>query len=320
MATMTGTEYGELIKSLSGQSREQALLNAVANGQYPSVFGGVWKQVKIEKTIDGKPRVLVVDVAPDFFAVGTKSDPFYIGGWTTTSQAVVDHFGALLPSKLLAREIARSATKKLTIYDVNPGEPWYDVKQGTPRNIESSGAFIASNKKRVAKLGPLAGDALVDGHMKSVLTKAGGLAGACPSKKCVTIYGAGGGNVDGWAVQSKSTVHDWSYGPDYSHGIRLVRRLATLDGSNVDIRDIFQDPKLSVLVSDEGPFNPILPAPGVATTGGGGGGGGLVTPVKGGSGTVATRQGSSMLPLMLAVGAAIAVAAATSGGGSDDES
>jgi hypothetical protein len=64
----------------------------------------------------------------------------------------------------------------------------------------------------------------------------------------------------GFPIQPASTVHSWDYGPDYSHLVRLIKRRARLDGEYVDLHDVFADPKLSVLVSDEGPFaDPAFP-------------------------------------------------------------
>ncbi|MBX7119558.1 MAG: hypothetical protein K1X31_11210, partial [Gemmatimonadaceae bacterium] len=45
---------------------------------------------------------------------------------------------------------------------------------------------------------------------------------------------------------------DWYV--DYSHGIRLVRRLMRVDGVAMPFERIAADPVLHVLVSDEGPM------------------------------------------------------------------
>jgi hypothetical protein len=39
---------------------------------------------------------------------------------------------------------------------------------------------------------------------------------------------------------------------DYSHGVRLVKRTATLDGKQKDVMEILRDANLCVLLSDEG--------------------------------------------------------------------
>lgn len=322
---MTGTEFGQLILGKRGEARETALLNAVKNGQYPSVFGdtSTWRTVRLNAVIDGKPRALLVQVAPDFFAVGNDTDPFYVGGWTTTAQRIADTFGAVLPTHKIANEIQQQADLRVGLMETTPGAPWYKPG-GIPGDIEHSGAFIASNVKRNARLNALAGPSrwkkLVAGHMKDILTKAGGLSGKCPGGQCVTIYGGLGGGVDGWAIQGKnSTSHTWNYGPDYSHGIRLVSQTGKLDtGESVSLIDIARDPKLHVLVSDEGPIADLrLPSPGASSVPGAGGGGGSAKP----AGDVATRAaGGSAVPWIVGAILAIGGGIALFGGGDDEGS
>lgn len=316
MAKMTGAEFGEHIKNLRGKAREDALLEAVKNDQYPSVFESPsdWIVVPISGTVDGKEHLLEISVAPDFFAVGTDADPFYIGAWPADAQQIANHFDAILPSKKLAREIAKSADVKVSLYDVNPGAPWY--QGGTPKDIEASGAMIASNAKRDAKIRAATTSRwkkLVAGHMKDIVLNPGS-----PTK--VAIYGGYGGSVDGWAIQPFSTVHSWDYGPDYSHGIRLIKSQAQLDGESVDLRRLFTDPKLHVLVSDQGPMQAVLQPPtgssgssGGAPAGSGGGsipkGGGILEPGQ--------RASSGQVLTFFVLGAGLVLAALVGRGRED---
>lgn len=255
----TGTDYQNAIAGKAGAEREKVTLDYFAQGAMPP-FATATLPFVIEEVVDGKKHRLVLDVAPDAFAVGSNLDPFYAPLWPTTAQTIADSLGAILPSKKLARLIYEAAPLKLSLYDSNPGEPWYDTKTGTPRKIEDSGAWTASNKRKVAAVrlglkGVTPGAILVAGHSKDVIT------GPTLDGTRVRIYGGGGGKVDGWAIQPPSTIHDWSYGPDYSHGARFIRRNAVLDGYTVDLYDLFVDPQLSALVSDEGPYTPRIPSP-----------------------------------------------------------
>lgn len=260
---MTGSEFAKTIEKLRGPEREKVLLDAVEAGEFPNAFDigpAGWPSV----LIGGR---LLIRVSPDFFAVGTDADPYYIGGSTATAQTIAFAFDSILPSKKIAREISAAAAAGghlFSLYSVNPGAPWYEGDK--PKDIEASGAFTAANVKRNKLLSNALGDSrwkvLVDGHAKNILTQAGGLKGSCGPQGCVTIYGAGGGTVDGWAIQQKFGGHSWDY-VDYSHGIRLVSRHAVLDGKDVDLRDLFlsSDPSVVALVSDEGSFDPFLPRP-----------------------------------------------------------
>lgn len=267
---MNGTQYAELIANKRGIDRENALRGTVKNGQFPSVFSdrSRWKRVRMNAVIGSQPRWLDIFVAPDFFAVGSDDDPFYTGGWTDTAQEIANRLGAVLPSKRMANEIQHQGEVRVGLMETTPGAPWYKAG-GIPGDIEASGAFIDSNRKRNARIVALAGPSpsrwnkLVVGHMKDILTKAGGLSGGCPGGQCVTIYGGLGGAVDGWAIQGKnSSSHVWNYGPDYSHGIRLIAAEGKLDtGEAVDLRRIALDPTLHPLLSDEGPFDLRIPPP-----------------------------------------------------------
>ena len=61
----------------------------------------------------------------------------------------------------------------------------------------------------------------------------------------------GSNQMDSRLIQPLTIVHvDWYV--DYSHGIRLVKRLILLDGIPRDIRDVLKDPGLAPLLSHEG--------------------------------------------------------------------
>ena len=54
-------------------------------------------------------------------------------------------------------------------------------------------------------------------------------------------------------IQPLTVVHvDWYV--DYSHGVRPLRRIVRVDGREMDYEDVLRNPKLSALLSDEGPI------------------------------------------------------------------
>jgi hypothetical protein len=97
------------------------------------------------------------------------------------------------------------------------------------------------------ELGQRYRDGLIAGHKKDVVIS--NLLWSHPSR--VAIYGWH--NPNGQAIQPLSIIHPNWYA-DYSHGIRLVRRGMKVDGRIRLVSDVLQDPDLSCLVSDEGPF------------------------------------------------------------------
>jgi hypothetical protein len=66
----------------------------------------------------------------------------------------------------------------------------------------------------------------------------------------VAIYGWH--KPDGKPIQPLSTVHRDSY-VDYSHGVRLMRRVVVVDGRARDVRQVLYAADLHPLLSDEGP-------------------------------------------------------------------
>jgi hypothetical protein len=67
----------------------------------------------------------------------------------------------------------------------------------------------------------------------------------------VAIYGWH--KLDGTPIQPLSTVHHDSY-VDYSHGVRLIKRIITIDGKTLDLGSALHSEQLHVLFSDEGPI------------------------------------------------------------------
>ena len=86
---------------------------------------------------------------------------------------------------------------------------------------------------------------LVAGHKKDVVVS--NQLAQRPGK--VAIHGLH--NTKGQAIQGGSWGHDINY-RDYSHGIRMVDKFAKLNGKNVNLQSVMQDPKYAALVSDEG--------------------------------------------------------------------
>ncbi|MDO4971802.1 MAG: hypothetical protein Q4E41_06890 [Bacteroidales bacterium] len=75
------------------------------------------------------------------------------------------------------------------------------------------------------------------------------------SKRTFAIYGWH--HPDGRPQQPIFIRHGNFY-VDYSHGVRLVSRVCTVDGKPMDIRTILESPTLYRLLSDEA--RPIIPA------------------------------------------------------------
>lgn len=238
-------------------------LEYVSSLQVPTyITSNPWPVVKVSNN----NHTLLIRVIPDYFALGTDADPYRIKGSPFLAQKIATIFSSILPSAKLVRDIQGAATNKWAYTDVK-GKPY-----GIPLSkIDTNDALIAANnlannlyQKAIQETYSKAipggvkrfGDGLSIGYRKAIVMGPG-LDG---SK--VAIYGGR------WTptsapkdvVQPYSTIHGSSYA-DYSHGIVLIKRQATLDGKTVDLQDVFEnkDPDINGLVSDKGAFTPTFP-------------------------------------------------------------
>jgi hypothetical protein len=91
---------------------------------------------------------------------------------------------------------------------------------------------------------------LITGHKKDVVLT-NHLYPNNPNRR-VAIYGWF--MLNGTPIQGLNpTSHENTY-EDYSHGIRLIANDVVVNNSPMRMQDVFNDPTLSCLVSDEGPL------------------------------------------------------------------
>ena len=230
----TGSEFVARIQGLSDAKREAAILDAIQAGHVPDFMAGL-KEVSLSFTDgSGQSHGAVVKVTPDYLCVGDDDDPFRTPMKPATAQRIADSYGMLLPTRKLVDAIWKAASVKL---DPRP----IDNAEGT-----STAAWVKHNQIVEGQLGGAHGE-LTAGHKKDVVVTSQ-LAGK-PGK--VAIYGWHQAN--GTPIQPLSTVHGDFYA-DYSHGIRLIAGTIVVDGEERKLEDVYRDPALCGLVSDEGPL------------------------------------------------------------------
>lgn len=235
---MTGSEFAAFISSMTGTDREERVLNAFKNGQYPKSFDGPWKKLTITDVINGTPYSLTIDVAHDFAAVGTNNDPLYISGTPKLGIKLAKMLDAYMITRKLSRIIFQASKARAPL-----AVPINDSKN-QPRH--DTGSWVESTKRVLKSLGGsrFGEGVLVGGGGKDVVL------GPDLDGSRVAIYGGFGGKVDGWAWQPYSTIHDSSY-EDHSHKFRFVKREAVLNGKKVDLNDdIATDKDLWRLIND----------------------------------------------------------------------
>jgi hypothetical protein len=250
----------DLLAEPSYLKREKMILDAFKANEVPSWFFQ-FRPVRVSAVIDGKERVLEYEVSPDYVSLGNDEDYFRVPMFPDTAQAVADEVDAILPSKRMVDVIYVKSNAKLVPIKLSNAGSQMDtslhevaIQQQMRAMGYPSGISIAGHKKDIV-IGPGLDGSKVAIYGWHDLTNP--LADNDPDRKKIA-FELPGVSLDAKRIQDYSTIHSSQF-KDYSHGTRLIKRSAFLDGEPIDIQKVFTDPKLSVLVSDQGPFVPRFP-------------------------------------------------------------
>jgi hypothetical protein len=227
-----GAAIMKQVADLPLAEREGRLQAEILRGNFPP-FLRRFKSVTIEaKDRDGAAHRLAVEVMPDYLAVGSDADFVRIPLTPAAAQRIATAFGCLLPTRRLVDELYAAAEVKLE------PRPLTQEREAVPTFVQHNG--IIEEQRAGRPLGLLVAGIKKDVVLTNRLRDPPGR---------VAIYGWH--RLDGSPIQPLTTVHRQTY-VDYSHGIRLVRRPAILDGNPQDVAALLQDPRLAPLLSDEG--------------------------------------------------------------------
>lgn len=246
-SALKGSEFVQVLPATATQARDNAIYEAIAAGNTPYFMRTLKTITHTEMCKDGKEHTIELQVTPDYLSVG------YGGGdevpanfvrtplFPGTAQKVADLCGTLLPSRKIVNLIYKYADEKIA--------PSF---MPSDKTMTMTSAFLEHNRKiellRKSELG-----SLVAGHKKDICITNGlysDFKNESTYKRRVAIYGW---FLNGKPIQGlNATSHDEHY-VDYSHGVRLVALDCKVDGRNCDLVDIYRNPVLSLLISDEGP-------------------------------------------------------------------
>lgn len=175
--------------------------------------------------------------SPDYLCLGSDEDYVRIPLSGSGAQKVIDAFQCSLPTVKMVNDIYAQAGNKLVAI---PFGPPYDASMMSATRIEwINGKINGQMKGRDNAL-------LTEGHKKNVVLT-NKLGANNPSKR-VAIYGWFQAN--GKVIQGLNpSTHEISYF-DYSHGIRLIANIASVNGQLMSLHEAFASrPKV---FSDEG--------------------------------------------------------------------
>jgi len=229
----SGSEFLVRCEGLERSAMDDAVVAAIEAGNIPQHLR---KLVPIHMVDEETGRTAVLFVTCDYLAIGPDADFVRMPMTSAAAQRLCNRLGTVLPTPRLVDAIYAQATVKLPPSWIDGGPT-----EGTLAD------YGAHNQKLEARRrgNDLPLGSLVAGHKKDIVL--------CermfdrPGK--VAIYGWH--ERAGKVVQPLSTRHSCRYA-DYSHGIRLVDQLMTIDGAVHRVADVLTDPDLAPILSEDG--------------------------------------------------------------------
>lgn len=232
-----GAEFFRSLEKLAREEREEAVAKEILRGNFPEFLRAFHKLTLQGKNASGKERTAVVEVMPDYLAIGSDRDFVRVPMSPRTAARIADAFGCSLPTRKLVDAVHAEASVKLE------PKPLTEDRESA-RTFARHHALI--EEQRAGK--PLG--ELISGIKKDIV-----ISNRLEEKaNRVAIYGWH--QSDGKPIQPLNVSHV-SWYADYSHGVRLVKRSVTVDGKGRDIRHVLYSSDLSGLLSDEGPIRRV---------------------------------------------------------------
>jgi len=232
---LPGPQFADSVLSMDRHEREQAILEQLLKGNLPGFLRNL-VPVKLDHRTDGKRLAVTIFVMPDYLAIGQDGAFLRIPMNLHTAVAVADRFGFVLPTRKMVDAIYNRAVGRFTPQPLPAGPRM----SSTEYYLMHNSMIDQQSRSRGFPFG-----ALASGHKKDVVATNRLI--ARPGQ--IAIYGWHRGIGD--PIQPLSTVHGAGYA-DYSHGIRLVSRMAMVDGKLRPVSDILLDSSFADVLSDEG--------------------------------------------------------------------
>jgi len=246
-----GTQFTNLITTLSNNEREQWMYAQIISGNVPN-----WLRILKPITNSAGANTVIYHVTPDYFAIGSDTDYFRAPMTPLLAQRLADRLGCSLPTRRMVNQIWTNAPVKLSPIPFNPEV--YDIDSAAI--FAASDAAIDNQRNAVTNLHPLG--TLVGGTKKDVIIS--NQISNRPPPPRVVIYGWH--NLSGSVIQELSAVHENTYA-DYSHGIRFIQTNLTVNAAPGTVAGVLGNPALNSLLSDEGLVpQPRYPLPALGPT------------------------------------------------------
>lgn len=241
-----GEEFAKLIAPLPpppDPQRENLIYTQVAAGNVPN-----WMRklalISTSEAIAGTNHTVKYYVTPDYLCVGSDTNYLLEPMTPTLAQRVANLLHCSLPTRKMSQTIWEQAEVKLTPAPIPPSPAMVTVPIFCQHNSN-----VWAQRQALLEAHPLG--ALVAGHKKDVVISALMLTHFHKSRAPVVIYGWQ--QTNGAPIQPLYNGHAQTWA-DYSHGIRLVQEIMTVDGVPTTVSAILTNPALAALLSDETNF------------------------------------------------------------------
>ena len=246
---VTGSEFAKSItdSTLTLEKRETIIFSEIKKGNVPNFLRKL-TLIKDSATIDNKIYIIDYYVLPNYIAIGSNEDFLYVPMTPILAQKIADLTKSSLPTKQMVNRIYQNAAIKLAPQPIPPTKLMTTVP-----------VFIKHNQLVNAQLVPYLNEhinsSLTAGHKKDIV-----ISNKIYGEKSNRVVIYGWHKLDGKPIQPlyNKHVNTWA---DYSHGVRLIQNKVCVNGKKTTIAKVLADPKLNVLLSDEGmilkPFYPI---------------------------------------------------------------
>lgn len=232
-----GDVFAQKITELDLTQRDRAIADEIFAGNVPD-FLHKFCPVTVTNISDGATNVGVFFVAPDYLAVGSEENYFFMPVSPGTAQRIADRLDCVLPTRKMVDAIYAAAEVKLTPSPIPPS-----AAMTTVPIFEQHNAAVRAQRMALTNLFPLG--ALTAGHKKDVVISAR----LVSVTNKVAIYGWH--QTNGLPIQPLYLGHVWSW-VDYSQCMRLVSQSMLVNGEKKSVAEVLADPKLCGLLSDEG--------------------------------------------------------------------
>jgi hypothetical protein len=234
-----GSAFIKAIETLSREQREEAIATEIIRGNFPD-FLRSFKRIELtSKDASGPKMSAVVEVMPDYLAIGSNEDFVRVPMNPRTACRIAEALGCSLPTRKIVDAVHANAAIKLE------PRPLTEAREATATFVRHHQMIEEQRRTASAALGDLISGIKKDLVLSNRLEEK-------PNR--VAIYGWH--KLNGKPIQALNVSHvDWYV--DYSHGARLIKRWIEIDGKPRDLRTALNSEKWSPLLSDEGPIRRI---------------------------------------------------------------